>query len=116
MVTLNMLLKEVCRLGARPARPGEFSQRAFLNGKLDLVQAEAVADLIASTSEKSARYAIQSLEGRFSERVAALVAAVTTLRVYVEGALDFPEEEIDFLAGAQIPEKLIIFNNRLKAC
>ncbi len=106
MVTLNMLLKEVCRLGARPARPGEFSQRAFLNGKLDLVQAEAVADLIASTSEKSARYAIQSLEGRFSERVAALVAAVTTLRVYVEGALDFPEEEIDFLAGAQIPEKI----------
>ncbi|NNE37712.1 MAG: tRNA uridine-5-carboxymethylaminomethyl(34) synthesis GTPase MnmE [Gammaproteobacteria bacterium] len=106
MVTLNLLLKEICRRGARHASPGEFSQRAFLNGKLDLVQAEAVADLIASTSEKSARQAIRSLEGRFSARILDLVEAVTTVRVYVESALDFSEEEIDVLADAEIPEKI----------
>lgn len=113
MVTLNLMLKEIYRLGARPAAPGEFSQRAFLNGKLDLVQAEAVADLIGSTSEKSARHALRSLEGRFSSRIHTLVEAMISVRVYIEGSLDFPEEEIDFLADAEIPEKITNILNQL---
>jgi tRNA modification GTPase len=81
------------------ARPGEFSERAFLNDKLDLVQAEAVADLIDSGSAAAARAAMRSLQGEFSERVRALTEAVTAVRVYVEAAIDFPDEEIDFLGG-----------------
>jgi tRNA modification GTPase len=106
MITLNLLLKEILKLGARAALPGEFTQRAYLNGKLDLLQAEAVADLIESNSEKAARHAIQSLTGDFSERVNKLVDSVTILRVYVEGSLDFPEDEIDFLVDADIPQRI----------
>jgi len=91
-IILDMLLREVCSLGARLARPGEFSERAFLNDKLDLAQAEAIADLIESSSEQAARCAVRSMQGVFSRRIEALVEAVTHLRIYVEAAIDFPEE------------------------
>lgn len=97
-VVLDLLLRRVIALGACLARPGEFSERAFLNGKLDLVQAEAVADLIESGSASAARSAMRSLEGAFSREVSALVEALTDLRAFVESAIDFPDEEIDFLA------------------
>jgi tRNA modification GTPase len=107
-VLLDALLRRVCRLGARLARPGEFTERAFLNGKLDLAQAEAVADLIAARSEAAARAALNSLEGVFSRKVEDLLQALIALRVHVEAAIDFPEEEIDFLddpaIGAQLAD------------
>ncbi|HLV76459.1 MAG TPA: tRNA uridine-5-carboxymethylaminomethyl(34) synthesis GTPase MnmE [Marinobacter sp.] len=105
-VILDMLLREVCRLGARLARPGEFSERAFLNDKLDLAQAEAIADLIESSSEQAARCAVRSMQGVFSRRIDELVEAVTHLRIYVEAAIDFPEEEIDFLADGKVAQDL----------
>jgi tRNA modification GTPase len=105
-VVLDMLLQRTLELGARLARPGEFSERAFLNGKLDLAQAEAVADLIEAGSETAARSALRSLEGRFSQRVHALVEGLTRLRLYVEAAIDFPEEEIDFLADERVTQEL----------
>ena len=105
-VVLDMLLSRVCGLGARPARPGEFSERAFLNDKLDLVQAEAIADLIASASREAARGALRSLEGEFSARIHALVEALIRLRLHVEAAIDFPEEEIDFLSDGRIAAQL----------
>jgi tRNA modification GTPase len=101
-VVLDSLLARALECGARPARPGEFSERAFLNGKLDLAQAEAVADLIEAGSSDAARAALRSLEGEFSRRVRAIVESLVSLRVHVEAALDFPEEEIDFLADARI--------------
>jgi tRNA modification GTPase len=101
-VVLRLLLERLFELGACHARPGEFSERAFLNGKLDLAQAEAVADLIASGSETAARAALRSLDGEFSRRVRALTAAVVRLRVWVEAAIDFPEEEIDFLSAPEL--------------
>ena len=101
-VVLDLLLREVCGLGARLARPGEFSERAFLNDKLDLAQAEAIADLIESSSEQAARCAVRSMQGVFSRRIDELVASVTRLRIYVEAAIDFPEEEIDFLADGKV--------------
>ena len=105
-VILDLLLRRVCELGARLARPGEFSERAFLNDKLDLTQAEAIADLIESSSEQAARSAVQSLQGVFSRRINDLVEAVTQLRIYVEAAIDFPEEEIDFLADGKVADDL----------
>ncbi|WP_455198635.1 tRNA uridine-5-carboxymethylaminomethyl(34) synthesis GTPase MnmE [Kaarinaea lacus] len=105
-VVMDVLLKRVLSLGARPARPGEFSERAFLNDKMDLVQAEAVADLIDSASEQAARLAVRSLQGEFSRRVHELVEQLTELRIYVESAIDFPEEEIDFLADGQVQSRL----------
>lgn len=105
-VILDSLLKEVIHLGSRLARPGEFSERAFLNNKLDLTQAEAIADLIDSSSEQAARNAFRSLQGEFSTKIHSLVAAVTQLRVYVEAAIDFPEEEIDFLADGKVEQDL----------
>jgi tRNA modification GTPase len=105
-VVLRMLLARAVELGARHARPGEFSERAFLNGKLDLAQAEAVADLIASGSEAAARAAQRSLDGVFSERVHALTTATIRLRSYIEAAIDFPDEEIDFLAAPQVSADL----------
>ena len=103
---LQMLMSRVMALGARPARPGEFSERAFLNNKLDLVQAEAIADLIESATEASARAAQRSLEGVFSEQVNQLQRELIDLRVFVEAAMDFPDEEIDFLADSDVLEKL----------
>ncbi len=97
-VVMDLLLRRTLELGARLARPGEYSERAFLNGKLDLAQAEAVADLIESGSEAAARAAVRSLEGEFSQRVHTLVESLIQLRLYIEAALDFPEDEIDVLA------------------
>ncbi|SDT01346.1 tRNA modification GTPase trmE [Halopseudomonas litoralis] len=105
-VVMDMLLKSCLTLGARPARPGEFSERAFLNDKLDLAQAEAIADLIEASSEQAARNAVQSLQGAFSQRVHALTEALINLRIYVEAAIDFPEEEIDFLADGHVLSQL----------
>jgi tRNA modification GTPase len=105
-VLLDLLLRRVCELGARLARPGEFTERAFLNGKLDLAQAEAVADLIAARSQAGARAALQSMEGVFSRKVDALLQSLIALRVHIEAAIDFPEEEIDFLADPAIGRRL----------
>jgi tRNA modification GTPase len=105
-VLLDLLLRRCCELGARLARPGEFTERAFLNGKLDLAQAEAVADLIAARSQAGARAALQSMEGVFSRKVEALLQALIALRVHIEAAIDFPEEEIDFLADPAITAQL----------
>lgn len=101
-VILDMLMRRICKLGVRMARPGEFSERAFLNDKMDLTQAEAIADLIDSTSEQAARNAVRSLQGAFSIRIQVLVEALTQLRIYVEAAIDFPEEEIDFLSDGKV--------------
>jgi tRNA modification GTPase len=103
---MNMLMRRALELGARTARPGEFSERAFLNDKLDLAQAEAIADLIESGSEAAARAAQRSLSGEFSQKVAALQEQLTALRVYIEAAIDFPDEEIDFLADGEVLAKL----------
>ena len=105
-VLLDALLRRTCELGARLARPGEFTERAFLNGKLDLAQAEAVADLIAAGSQAGARAALRSMEGVFSRKVEDLLQALIALRVHVEAAIDFPEEEIDFLADPAIARQL----------
>jgi tRNA modification GTPase len=97
---LNLILQRCIELGARLAEPGEFTRRAFLNGKLDLAQAEAVADLIDAQSAAAARSAVRSLSGAFSERIDELVERLVRLRMLVEATLDFPEEEIDFLQQA----------------
>lgn len=114
-VLLDALLRRVCELGARPARAGEFTERAFLNGKLDLAQAEAVADLIAARSQAGARAALRSMEGVFSRRVDTLLQALIALRVHVEAAIDFPEEEIDFLADPAIAQQLAALRAQLDA-
>lgn len=113
-IVMDRLLARCLALGARAAQPGEFSRRAFLNGKLDLAQAEAVADLIDSASVEAARLAVRSLQGAFSQRVHALVDALTELRVYVESAIDFAEEEIDFLADGEVAERLEAAVQRLR--
>lgn len=105
-IALERLLKRLYNLGARPARPGEFSERAFLNDKLDLVQAEAIADLIEATSEKASRLALRNLKGLFSDKVNNFQQQLTHLRIYVEAAIDFPEEEIDFLGDGKILTQL----------
>ncbi len=106
-VILDMLLRSILTLpGVRIARPGEFSERAFLNDKLDLAQAEAIADLIDASSEQAARSAMNSLQGAFSTRVNTLVEALTHLRIFVEAAIDFPDEEIDFLSDGKIEAQL----------
>lgn len=112
-VVVDMLLKRLIALGARIARPGEFSERAFLNGKLDLAQAEAVADLINAGSEAAARSALRSLAGEFSRRVRAIVEDLVQLRTYVEAAIDFPEEEIDFLGDKRVTSELGALSRRL---
>ena len=112
-VLLDALLRRCIELGARLARPGEFTERAFLNGKLDLAQAEAVADLVAATSQAGARAALRSMEGVFSARVDDLLAELIELRVHIEAAIDFPEEEIDFLADPIIGDKLALLRNHL---
>jgi len=103
---VETLIERVVELGARRARAGEFSERAFLNDKIDLAQAEAIADLIQAGSQAAARAAMRSLQGEFSQRVQATRDALTALRVYVEAAIDFPEEEIDFLASAELRERV----------
>jgi tRNA modification GTPase len=104
-VVMDLLLRAVIRTGrVRLARPGEFSERAFLNDKLDLTQVEAIADLIDASSQQAARNAIRSLQGVFSEKIHHLVEQLTQLRVYVEAAIDFPEDEIDFLQDRQLTD------------
>ena len=99
-IAMRLLLARCVALGARHAQPGEFTRRAFLNGKLDLAQAEAVADLIDASTERAARSALQSLKGGFSQRVMEFADQLVELRMLVEATLDFPEEEIDFLQKA----------------
>ena len=105
-VILDLLLSEVIKAGARLARPGEFSERAFLNDKLDLAQAEAIADLIEASTSHAAKQAINSLKGDFSTKIDHLVEQLIHLRMYVESAIDFPEEEIDFLSDGKVASSL----------
>ena len=105
-VVINLLLKEIIQLGARIAKPGEFSERAFLNDKMDLSQAEAIADLISSSSEAAAKSAVRSMQGAFSKLINELLEKVIGLRIYVEAAIDFPEEEVDFLSDKKIFQDL----------
>jgi tRNA modification GTPase len=112
-VVLELLLAACVEAGARRARPGEFSERAFLNDRMDLAQTEAVADLIAASTEKSARAARRSLEGAFSSQVNALADDLTHLRVWIEAALDFPDEDVDFLADGAVVERVGALRDRL---
>ncbi len=105
-LVLDLLVRAACALGARPARPGEFSERAFLNGRLDLTQAEAIADLINAATEQAARAAQRSLQGEFSARVRALVDELIGLRIFIEGALDFSDEDVDWLADDALRARL----------
>jgi len=105
-VILDAVLERVLQLGARLAQPGEFSQRAYLNDKLDLVQAEAIADLIDSGSQQAARAALRSLQGEFSRRAQSITQQLVEARMYVEAAIDFPEEEVDFLADTALRQRL----------
>ncbi len=104
-LVVEALVARVVELGARRAQPGEFTQRAFLNNKLDLAQAEAIADLIDAGSREAARAAMRSLQGEFSTMVRGLTEALIELRTYVEAAIDFPEEEVDFLADRQLASR-----------
>lgn len=106
-VVVDQLLQRLVVFGARLARPGEFSERAFLNDKLDLTQAEAIADLIDSSTVEAARHAVRSLQGEFSRLVQQLVKDVIALRVYIEASIDFSDEEIDFLGAGQTSDKLL---------
>jgi len=105
-LVMSLLVDAAVALGARRAQPGEFSKRAFLNGKLDLIQAEAVADLIDSGTARGARAALRSLVGTFSKAVEELQEQLTRLRLHVEAAIDFPEEEIDFLDDAKLQKQI----------
>lgn len=105
-LVLDLVLKRLLELGCRMARPGEFSERAFLNGKIDIAQAEAIADLIDAGTSAAARAAVRSMQGEFSARIAGLKAQITGLRAYVEAAIDFPDEEIDFLSDKALGERL----------
>lgn len=113
-VVMEMLLQRCYRLGAQAAQPGEFTKRAFLNNKLDLAQAESVADLIDASSKSAARMALRSLKGAFSQHIHELVDELITLRMLVEATLDFPEEDIDFLEAADARGKLADIRGRLK--
>ena len=113
-VTQALLLERLLQLGVRHARPGEFSERAFLEGKLDLAQAEAVADLIAAGSEQAARAAMRSLEGAFSSAVHELAAALLALRTYVEAAIDFPDEDVDFLGSPEVAARVADIDGRFQ--
>ena len=114
-VILEALIARLVELGARRARAGEFTQRAFLNDKLDLAQAEAVADLIDAGSREAARAAMRSLQGEFSTMIQVLTGAVIELRTHVEAAIDFPEEEVDFLADKALAERLAAVRQHFEA-
>jgi tRNA modification GTPase len=105
-LVMDLLAQRLLELGCRPARPGEFSERAFLNGKMDIAQAEAVADLIDAGTAAAARAAVRSMQGEFSAHVHELQAQLTELRIFVEAAIDFPDEEIDFLSGPALSGRL----------
>lgn len=114
-VVLDMLLRRVLALGARLAEPGEFSRRAFLNNKIDLTQAEAIADLISSGTEQAARSAQQSMQGVFSRQINELIDELIELRVFVEAAIDFVDEEIDFLGDGVVAQRLAVLEERITA-
>jgi len=103
---LDSLLKRLLELGCRMARPGEFSERAFLNGKIDIAQAEAIADLIDAGTSAAARAAVRSMQGEFSAHIHALQAQITELRTLVEAAIDFPDEELDFVPGSELGSRM----------
>lgn len=105
-VVMDLLLSEIIQHGARLARPGEFSERAYLNDKMDLAQAEAIADLINATTTQAAKQAVNSLKGEFSNKINDLVDALIHIRMYVESAIDFPEEEIDFLSDGHVASQV----------
>lgn len=113
-VVMQLLLERCLQLGARLAEPGEFTRRAFLNGKLDLAQAEGVADLIEASTAAAARSAVRSLSGKFSEEVHRVVDGLIDLRMLVEATLDFPEEEIDFLERARAMPRLAAVQSDLE--
>ena len=113
-VVLDMLLRRVISLGARLANPGEFTERAFLNDKLDLAQAEAVADLIESSTEQSVRSAQKSMQGEFSNQINELVTELTELRIYVEASIDFVDEEIDFLTDGVVEKRIVNLLQRIQ--
>ncbi|MDH5231920.1 MAG: tRNA uridine-5-carboxymethylaminomethyl(34) synthesis GTPase MnmE [Gammaproteobacteria bacterium] len=113
-MVMDAIMQACLFAGARVARPGEFSQQAFLNNKLDLSQAEAIADLINASTQAAANSALHSLQGEFSKKINQLLQQMIHLRMYVESALDFPEEEIDFLADDQITQQLDNIKNELK--
>lgn len=112
-IVQNMVLERCIALGARLAEPGEFTRRAFLNDKIDLAQAESVADLIDASTQSAAKSAMRSLQGEFSDRIRELVEALINLRMLVEAGLDFPEEEVDFLAAQAVGEKIAAIVDRL---
>jgi tRNA modification GTPase len=111
---MDLLVRRTLELGARLARPGEFSERAFLNDKIDLAQAEAVADLIGAGSAQAARAAMRSLEGEFSGEVRGLIEQLTGLRVYVEAAIDFPDEDVEFLGGTEVAGRMADIDARFE--
>lgn len=112
-VVLNMLLKRCLELGCRLAEAGEFTKRAYLNGKLDLVQAESIADLIHAESEATAKGALKSLKGEFSRHIDVINEQLINLRMFVEATLDFPEEDIEFIANAKIKQKLEVLREQI---
>jgi len=115
-VIMDMLMRRILKIdGIRMARPGEFSERAFLNDKMDLTQAEAIADLIDATSERAVKSAMNSLQGEFSRKINTLTESLIHLRIYVEAAIDFPEEEVDFLADGKIAQALYKIIDNLSA-
>ena len=114
-VVLEMLLERVLSLGARRAHPGEFTQRAFVNGKMDLAQAEAVLDLVNSATRQAARGASRSLSGEFSKHVHGIAGELLKLRVFCEGAIDFPDEDIDFLSESDVGDRLDAVRKRLSS-
>lgn len=114
-VVMDVLVRKIASMGARLARPGEFSERAFMNNKLDLVQAEAVAELIHAQTEQAARSAVRSLQGLFSEKIAVLVQGIIAVRMYIEASLDFPDEDIELLEQGQIFEKLATLTTQFEA-
>jgi tRNA modification GTPase len=114
-IVLQLLVKRCQELGARIAEPGEFTKRAYLNGKLDLAQAEAVADLIDASTGEAARHALRSLQGAFSDRVNELVRQLVDLRVLIEATLDFPDEEIEAMKQADVETRLARLRNELEA-
>ncbi len=114
-MAMKLLVQRVVALGARLAEPGEFSQRAYLNGQLDLVQAEAIADLIASRTAAAARAAAQALRGDFSQKIDGIFQQLTDLRVYLEATLDFSEEELDFLENGALSQKFAALAEQLAA-
>ena len=106
ILVMELLLQRLFALGCRPARPGEFSERAFLNGKMDVAQAEAVADLIDAGTTAAARAAVRSMQGDFSASIRALQAQLTELRTFVEAAIDFPDEDVELLSGSALHERM----------